>query len=139
MLRYSLPPLSPCTFQRSQPPKYLLFLSYFEQIEHVRFGTIRQQIWAMLYYPLHVAIVLTVEGSTHFITWWVAVENLQYLDSRLALDLQDNGHNSTLFKDALTQTLSYFDLAFKKESTPDFTYNLSQIQNLDMMIPKDFE
>jgi hypothetical protein len=93
----------------------------------------------MLHYPLHVAIVLTVEGSTHFITWWIAVENLQYLDGRLALDLQDYGRNSTLFKDALTRTLDSFDLGFKKESIPDFTHNLAQIQNLDMTIPEDFE
>lgn len=93
----------------------------------------------MLHYPLHVAIVLTVEGSTHFITWWIAVENLQYLDGRLALDLQDYGHNSSLFKDALTRTLDSFELGFKNESIPDFTYNLTQIQNLDMTIPEDFE
>jgi hypothetical protein len=112
---------------------------YFEQVEHDRFGTIRQQIWAMLHYPLHVAILLTVEGSTHFITWWIAVENLQYLDGRLALDLQHYAQNSTLFRDALTRTLSSFDLGFIKESIPDFTYNLTQIQNLDMTIAEDFQ
>jgi low temperature requirement protein LtrA len=66
---------------------YLLWVLYFDQIEHDRFGTIRQQIWALLHYPLHVAIVLTVEGSTQFITWWIAVENLKLLDNNLMIDL----------------------------------------------------
>jgi hypothetical protein len=42
--------------------QYILWVLYFDQIGYDRFGSIRQQIWAMLHYPLHIAIVLTVEG-----------------------------------------------------------------------------
>lgn len=42
----------------------MIFMLYFSHIETDRFGTIRQQIWMILHYPLHVAILLTVEGST---------------------------------------------------------------------------
>lgn len=38
-------------------------------IEHDRFGSIRQQVWTLLHYLLHVAILLTVEGQTALITW----------------------------------------------------------------------
>ena len=48
---------------------YFIWVLYFDQIEHDRFGTIRQQIWAILHYPLHVAILLTVEGSSMLILW----------------------------------------------------------------------
>lgn len=48
---------------------YFIWVLYFDQIEHDRFGTIRQQIWAILHFPLHVAILLTVEGSTTLILW----------------------------------------------------------------------
>jgi hypothetical protein len=54
---------------------------YFGQIEHDRFGTIRQQIWAVLHFPLHVAILLTVEGSTTLILWNIIIENLEWLYS----------------------------------------------------------
>jgi hypothetical protein len=52
---------------------------YFDQIEHDRFGTIRQQIWAILHFPLHVAILLTVEGSTTLILWNIIRENFVWL------------------------------------------------------------
>jgi low temperature requirement protein LtrA len=48
---------------------YFIWVLYFDQIENDRFGTIRQQIWAILHFPLHVAILLTVEGSTALILW----------------------------------------------------------------------
>lgn len=48
---------------------YLQYVLYFDNIDHHRFGTIQQQIWTLLHYPLHVAILLTVEGSTALILW----------------------------------------------------------------------
>lgn len=48
---------------------YFVWILYFDQVEHDQFGTIRQQIWAMLHFPLHVSLILTVEGSTALILW----------------------------------------------------------------------
>jgi hypothetical protein len=106
-------------------------------VEHDRFGTIRQQIWTLLHYPLHLAIVLTVEGSTQFITWWIAVENLKTLENNLALDLTYNRDNTTNFVNGLKATLIYFDARFKKEYIPDFSYNLTQIESLDITKPDE--
>jgi hypothetical protein len=58
---------------------YLIWILYFDQIDHHRFGTIRQQIWALLHYPLHVAILLTVEGNTSLIVWNSVVQGLKYI------------------------------------------------------------
>ena len=52
---------------------YFIWVLYFDQIENDRFGTIRQQIWAILHFPLHVAILLTVEGSTELILWNIII------------------------------------------------------------------
>ena len=52
---------------------YFIWVLYFDQIENERFGTIRQQIWAILHFPLHVAILLTVEGSTELILWNIII------------------------------------------------------------------
>lgn len=49
--------------------QYFIWVLYFDQIEHDRFGTIRQQIWAILHFPLHIAILLTVQGSATLILW----------------------------------------------------------------------
>jgi hypothetical protein len=36
---------------------------YFDNQPKQHYGTIRQQLWAFLHFPLHIAIVLVVEGS----------------------------------------------------------------------------
>lgn len=56
---------------------YFLWVLYFDQIEHDRFGTIRQQIWALFHFPLHMAILLTVEGNTALILWNTVNRNLE--------------------------------------------------------------
>jgi hypothetical protein len=43
-------------------------------MEH--FGTIRQQIWAFLHFPFHMALVLLMEGINQFVIWRHAVEVL---------------------------------------------------------------
>jgi hypothetical protein len=58
---------------------YLIWILYFDQIDHHRFGTIRQQVWALLHYPLHVAILLVVEGNTSLIVWNSVVQGLKYV------------------------------------------------------------
>jgi hypothetical protein len=116
--------------------QYLLWVLYFYQIEHDRFGSIRQQIWAMLHDPLHVAIVLTVEGSTQSITWWIAVEHLKYLGKDLDLNFQFYNESTTEFVNALNYILDNFNYGFKKENIPDYTSNVTLIQNLDITIPE---
>ncbi|KAG8208460.1 hypothetical protein GTR04_4172 [Trichophyton interdigitale] len=51
---------------------YFVYMLYFDQIDVKRFGTIRQQIWALFHYPLHVAILVTSEGSRSFVLYDVA-------------------------------------------------------------------
>ena len=59
---------------------------YFGHAEHDKFGSIRQQIWMILHFPLHVAILLTEEGSSflilsrvisHIISYWDTLYPLQ--------------------------------------------------------------
>ncbi|KEF51448.1 uncharacterized protein A1O9_12365 [Exophiala aquamarina CBS 119918] len=57
---------------------YLIWMLYFDQLdEEGKMGTIRQQIWALLHFPLHCAIALTVEGSTSLIPWNSAMRGLK--------------------------------------------------------------
>lgn len=42
---------------------YFVWMLYFDQIDHSRFGTIRQQFWALFHYPVHLAIVFIMEGN----------------------------------------------------------------------------
>ncbi|KAI9689684.1 MAG: hypothetical protein M1820_010084 [Bogoriella megaspora] len=58
---------------------YFLFLIYFHRMTEHHFGTIRQQIWSFLHFPLHVALVLTMEGSRQFVLWRQGVQLAGYL------------------------------------------------------------
>lgn len=47
----------------------MIYMLYFDSIDHERFGSIRQQIWCLLHFALHVTILLTVEGQSALIIW----------------------------------------------------------------------
>ena len=47
---------------------------YFDQVDNKRFGTIRQQFWALAHFPFHISLVLLMEGTARFITWRNAIE-----------------------------------------------------------------
>jgi hypothetical protein len=51
------------------------------------------QLWTILHYPLHVAILLTLEGSASFMLWRNANEASTFLVNELlnAYDIADNG------------------------------------------------
>ncbi|KXT11343.1 hypothetical protein AC579_9461 [Pseudocercospora musae] len=52
---------------------YFLYMLYFDWIQEEEFGIIRQQLWSVLHFPLHVALVLAVEGASQCITWNAAI------------------------------------------------------------------
>ncbi len=47
---------------------------YFDQVDNKRFGTVRQQFWALCHFPFHLSLVLLMEGTSRFITWRNAIE-----------------------------------------------------------------
>ena len=96
---------------------------YFDQIEPGRFGTIRVQIWTLLHFPLHVAILLTEEGSSKFILWWTLVQNYPDVTALQAyLDLTIVGINEIATPERVnkTSTLSRYLVAPTLGSGPMF-------------------
>lgn len=63
---------------------------YFDQVDAKRFGTIRQQFWALAHFPFHVALVLLLEGTSRFVTWRNATENMNLLITELGQVLQNS-------------------------------------------------
>jgi hypothetical protein len=109
---------------------------YFDQIEHERFGTIRQQIWALLHYPLHVAILLLVEGNTSLIVWNSVVQGLKFVWRLKPADMANPGAafaTSADFINNLNSSMWRIEAQFKSKSWKD-TYNwnldLNTIANL---------
>lgn len=62
---------------------YLMYILYFDNVDHHGFGTIGQQLWTLLHFPLHVAILLTVEGSTALLIWNACRRGVMYINGLL--------------------------------------------------------
>jgi hypothetical protein len=67
---------------------YLLYMLYFDRLEEAEdhFGTIRQQVWAFLHFPLHITLVLVLQGVAQFINWRQAISGFNMVMSDLHHD-----------------------------------------------------
>lgn len=113
---------------------YLLYMLYFDQLSHDRFGTVRQQIWSLLHYPLHMAILLCVEGNTSIIVWQTAVQALRWMWD-LAPDYSDPGDgfdNTSDLLSSLNQSMWQIDARFPMKywnATYKWQSNFTAIEN----------
>ncbi|KAF2710708.1 hypothetical protein K504DRAFT_489740 [Pleomassaria siparia CBS 279.74] len=64
---------------------YFLYMSYFDRIHEDHFGTIKQQIWSFLHFPLHTVIVLVLQGVSILIIWRQAVQAMTDFESQIAV------------------------------------------------------
>ncbi|KAI4631067.1 hypothetical protein J4E83_002595 [Alternaria metachromatica] len=114
---------------------YLLWMLYFDQLSHDRFGTVRQQVWALLHYPLHSAILLCVEGNTSLIVWNSAVQALKWIWSFKPENYYDpaNGYSDTSsYIDYLNQSMNAINGRFKSKAwntTYNWNTNFTAIEN----------
>ncbi|KAF2627106.1 hypothetical protein BU25DRAFT_411189 [Macroventuria anomochaeta] len=53
---------------------YWLYQLYFDRIQEEHFGSIKQQIWSFLHFPLHTVLVLVLQGVSLLIIWRQAVD-----------------------------------------------------------------
>ena len=60
------------------------------------FGTIRQQIWAFLHFPFHLALVLLMEGTNQFVIYGHITQVINILLGPFN-SLSDNASDSDLF------------------------------------------
>jgi hypothetical protein len=60
---------------------YFLHMLYFERMQEEHFGSIRQQIWSFLRFPLPTVLVLVLQGVSRLTIWRQAVESLSTLYS----------------------------------------------------------
>jgi hypothetical protein len=108
---------------------------YFDQLSHDRFGTVRQQIWALLHYPLHSAILLCVEGNTSLIVWNSAVQVLRWIWHLEPIDYSNpaDGYPSTSdYLRYLNQSMLDINGRFKSKywnTTYNWNTNFTVIEN----------
>jgi low temperature requirement protein LtrA len=77
---------------------YFVYMLYFDRMEEDHFGSIKQQLWSFAHFPLHVVLVLLLQGISLLIIWAQLVQVLHgmYVDFwrvlRFAKDAA-NGHD----------------------------------------------
>jgi hypothetical protein len=104
---------------------------YYDQIDHDRFGTIRQQIWAVLHFPLHIGILLTTEGSSEFMLWRLGVELSNWATEK-AVHSVENVETGKQLIDALKDTFTAVAQRFTKIPPLDYSSQYNELQALNI-------
>lgn len=66
--------------------QYFLYMFYFDYTpKNTHYGTIRQQIWAVLHFPFHLAVVISVEGLRQLTTWYSFQQAVGVIDQLFLL------------------------------------------------------
>jgi hypothetical protein len=83
---------------------------YFDHMHQDHFGTIKQQIWASLYLPLHTMLVLILQGVSYLIMWLVALMRMNKVDARFRSVQAMNGTftNGTAYASELRRQISTY-------------------------------
>lgn len=58
---------------------YFYYMLYFDRMHEEHFGSIKQQIWSFLHFPLHATLVLVLQGVSLLVIWRQAVDALNGL------------------------------------------------------------
>jgi len=103
---------------------------YFDQIDHDRFGTVRQQIWAVLHFPLHIGILLTVEGSSEFMLWRLGVELINWATNTAIQDSRNVQSTADLIK-SLNETFITVSHRFTAVAPLDYSEQFKELAALD--------
>ncbi|KAF2015331.1 hypothetical protein BU24DRAFT_450068 [Aaosphaeria arxii CBS 175.79] len=88
---------------------YFLYMLYFDRLQEEHFGTIKQQLWSFVHFPLHTGIVLVLQGVSHLIIWRQAIEALNDVNSRW-MDVQTNLNNH-VYENGTVYAQAFYDVS----------------------------
>ena len=119
---------------------YILWMLYFDHTDKVDDAGARitkeepwRQLWAFLHFPLHVAILLTLEGSAKLVLWWNANEALNFLSYNFGIyyPAVDNGTQLVeRIQGQLGHIVNMYPVLDKDIHTVDFQSYLTQLRQL---------
>ncbi|KAF2878548.1 hypothetical protein BDV95DRAFT_475710, partial [Massariosphaeria phaeospora] len=64
---------------------YFLYMLYFDRLQEEHFGSIKQQAWSFLHFPLHTVLVLVLQGVSLLIIWRQAIDGMQMFYTDMVL------------------------------------------------------
>ncbi|ESZ94266.1 hypothetical protein SBOR_5334 [Sclerotinia borealis F-4128] len=104
---------------------YFLYMLYFDWLNRSQFGSIRQQIWAFLHFPFHLALVFLVEGAAQFVRWRKVVEVINQVSKEYVDQFKISPAVNSL--DLKTRLANVTETIFNK-FPPEFTQTFSDTQ-----------
>jgi hypothetical protein len=93
-----------------------IFMMYFDNQSHGHFGTIRQQIWSTLHFPLHLAIVGVVEGAQQVALARYVLKSSDNLGDKMIDICLVKGLEGDGLISALSDAVTYYKLDEKAET-----------------------
>lgn len=70
--------------------QYFYWMFYFDyNPRNVHYGSIRQQVWCLLHFPFHLAVVLSVEGLRQLLTFYNLSQTILQIGDDLQVAYQD--------------------------------------------------
>jgi len=95
-----------------------IWMIYFDNHPHGHYGTIRQQFWSTLHFPLHLSIVGVVEGAQQLALARYMLYTLRKYGAKMVEICVDEELDAQDLADKLTEASDYFQLYKKLESLP---------------------
>jgi hypothetical protein len=84
---------------------FFMWVLYFDYNPRTHYGSIRQQIWALLHYPFHLACVLVPEGFGNMVIWRNIYNSINSLEDWLPKAFYGPGSKITSGSPYLNRTL----------------------------------
>jgi hypothetical protein len=119
---------------------YVVWMLYFDHTDKVddagaRVNTEKPwcQLWAFLHFPLHVAILLTLEGSAKLVLWWNANEAFNFLSYHFGTyyPMVDNGTQlARSIQNQLGYIIDRYPFLSEQIHKADFQSNLNRLGKL---------
>jgi hypothetical protein len=86
---------------------------YFDNFPHGHYGTIRQQVWSLLHFPLQLAIVGVVEGSQQIALARYVIKSANKVSKKIYAICEKDHLDGEDLRDALLKTTDYFQFRNK--------------------------
>ncbi|KAK6351219.1 hypothetical protein TWF718_004389 [Orbilia javanica] len=112
---------------------YFIYMLYFDDEPNYVYSTVPQQLWAILHFPFHLAVILFVEGQQQLMIWQGIITALNILGSNLDTAYNDGGQtNGGVIANSVLDVINDFfpeETAKIVASEPAFVFNLAPMRD----------
>jgi hypothetical protein len=104
-----------------------MWVLYFDNLPHYRFGAVKQQLWMILHLPLHLAILGVVEGSQHIALARYIYYSAEKFGTFVYYGCVRNHLDGPKLTKNLTDAIAYFKISDSAQGTLSLPFVYDQI------------